>query len=359
MLSVLHVLSSLELGGAETFTIELAKLQRKEGVTTHILNLSSEKDLLVPQVRRNDVPLTISEKHQSRWQRYKVIHALFQQFDVIHIHSPKVLMFLAPLLIVNQGKRFIYTRHGLDPLEGWYWRIVHFFIQPLISQVTFVTEAGKEVFRSSFTWPESKIRVIENGVYIPDRSEANTRRPIRFGSVGRMVGLKGQKNLLKAIHTLINQDTLPMGGNYSLHFFGNGPLEQELKDMSAGIDIENIVFHGIESDINRLYQNIDVLVVASETEGLSMVIIEAMARGKPVIATRVGGNPSLVLPGVTGVLVDYGDVPAMARALKSMIVDSGQIEALGTGAREFITKNFSLAKTHRAFLECYGVASHA
>lgn len=352
MLSVLHVLSSLQVGGAETFTIELAKLQRNEQVNAHILSLSSEQDVLIPVVKKHQLPNTVSKKTQGRWQRYRDIHALFQQFDVIHIHSPKVLSFLLPVLLVNLRKRIIYTRHGLDPLNGWHWRLIHFVVRPAIDWVTFVTHAGKDVFTNSFGWPESMTRVIENGVCVPDTCQINTRPPIRLGSVGRMVELKGQDNLLKAISLLASQG-LPMRGNYSLHFYGNGPQEQQLRETAAGIDAENIVFHGMESDINKIYQEIDVLVVASRSEGLSMVIIEAMARGKPAIATRVGGNPSLVLPDVTGVLVEFGDVQGMAAALKAMILDPAQIERLGNGARAFISQNYSLTRTHQGFLACY------
>jgi L-malate glycosyltransferase len=352
MLSVLHVLSSLQVGGAETFTIELAKLQRNEQVDAHILALSSEQDTLIPLVKKHQLPLTVSNKTQSRLQRYRDIHALFQQFDVIHIHSPKVISFLLPVLLLNIGKRIIYTRHGLDPLTGWHWQLFHLVARPAISYVTFVTHTGKDVFTDSFGWPDSKKRVIENGVCVPETCQINTRPPIRIGSVGRMVDLKGQDNLLKAIDLLAKQG-MPMQGNYSLHFYGNGPLEQQLRETAARIDAGNIVFHGIESDINKIYQEIDVLVVASRSEGLSMVIIEAMARGRPAIATRVGGNPSLVLPDVTGVLVDFGDVQGMAAALKSMIVDPEQIRRLGDGARDFISRNYSLTRTHQGFLECY------
>lgn len=355
MLSVLHVLSSLQLGGAETFTIELAKLQRKEQVDVHILNLNSDEDVLIPLVQRHQLPMTVVDKSQNRWQRYRNIHSLFQQFDVIHIHSPKVMSFLLPVLLLNLRKRIIYTRHGLDPLRGWYPRLAHFLAGYAIDRVTFVTSAGKDVFTSRFAWPDAKTQVIENGVNIPETCHINARLPVRLGSVGRMVGLKGQANLLMAIEQLIGQG-LPMQGNYSLHFYGSGPLEQELKDAAAKIDADNIVFHGMESDIDKIYQEIDVLVVASRSEGLSMVIIEAMARGRPVLATRVGGNPSLVLPGVTGMLVEFGDVGEMADAIKAIVLDPGQIQRLGSGARSFISENYSLNRTHQAFLDCYTAA---
>jgi glycosyltransferase involved in cell wall biosynthesis len=356
MLSVLHVLSSLNLGGAETFTIELAKLQRNEQISVHILGLNSADDVLIPAVKQQRLPFTISAQSQSRWQRYRDIHKLFQQFDVIHIHSPKAIVYLAPLLLLNSHKRIVYTRHGIAPLKSWYWRPLHFLLQPFVSRVTFVTNAGKEVFDRRFGWPEYKTKVIENGVCIPETCQINTQLPIRFGSVGRMIELKGQANLLKAVELLLKQEAIGMEGNFSLHFFGNGPLEAELKERAAAIDSNNIVFHGMEPDINRIYQDIDVLVVASQAEGLSMVIIEAMARGRPVIATRVGGNPSLVLPDATGTLVEFADIEAMADALRFLLRNPREIQRLGSGAREFISRNYSLNRTHQGFLECYTAA---
>ncbi len=84
-----------------------------------------------------------------------------------------------------------------------------------------------------------------------------------------------------------------------------------------------------------------------------MVIIEAMARGIPVIATAVGGNPTLVKDGVTGILVPYGDIAAMKNAIRQFIDKPELVQLYGEGARKLVSEQYSLVNTHRKFLERY------
>ena len=114
-----------------------------------------------------------------------------------------------------------------------------------------------------------------------------------------------------------------------------------------------IEFFGESTDVEKIYNGIDVIVVASQSEGLSMVIMEAMARAKPAIATDIGGNSNLVHDGKTGILVPYGSAEALAAAMREILADLDLVEKYGMEARELIKKNFSLMNTHRAYLNCY------
>jgi len=353
MLAVLHVLSSLKLGGAERITLALAKHQRDEGMDAQILNLGSEDDFLVTVGREKAIPLTVSEVGSSRVARYAQINNLFKQFAVVHIHSPRALQFIAPLLPLHNKVRFIYTRHGLNPLRGFYWKMLHLCARKFIYKATFVTQSARDVFKREFKWPENKTVVIENGVYIPTGTIRSSTYPLRFGSVGRMIGLKGQKNLLQSVATLCGNKAGNTCEQFELHFYGSGPLEEKLKKQAEAIPGAAIVFHGEVSDISSIYNNLDVLIVASETEGLSMVIIEAMAHGVPVIATRVGGNPTLVFQNISGILVEYADIEDMQNAISAFLQNPDLIHTYGVAAREYIANMFSLDKTHQAYLTQY------
>lgn len=359
MLSVLHVLSSLQLGGAERITLALAKHQREQGLDAQILSLGSEEDFLVTIGREEGIPLTVSEIGTSRRSRYSRITNLFKRFSIVHIHSPRALQFIAPLLPAHRKVRFVYTRHGLNPLDGatplqgFYWKILHLYSRNFIYKATFVTQAACDVFRTKFNWPERQLVVIENGVYIPTGISRAPAHPLRFGSVGRMIELKGQKHLLQSIAGLAARYGDKTRELFELHFYGSGPLEQELKEQAAGIAGAAIEFHGEVSDISSIYNNLDVLIVASETEGLSMVIIEAMAHGVPVIATRVGGNPTLVMQNKSGILVEYGDIEDMQNAISTFVQNPELILPYGAAGREYIRSMFSLEKTHQAYLAQY------
>src|SRR5690606_2586151 len=154
MLSILHVLPSLKLGGAERFTIELAQLQHEQGLDARILCLNSNDDFLVAAAREKQIPVFVSARRDPRLKKLRYINTLLKQFDIIHLHSPRILQYLLPFFLLNPGKKLVYTRHGLNPLKGMYMHMMHFLIRPYVSHITFVTQSGCDVFKRNYTWPE-------------------------------------------------------------------------------------------------------------------------------------------------------------------------------------------------------------
>ena len=197
------------------------------------------------------------------------------------------------------------------------------------------------------------MRVITNGAYVPEEVSRVPSEVLRFGSVGRMVALKGQSILLDAISILAETLGQAAQEKFQLKFYGAGPVEEDLREQASKLPQGLVEFCGEVDDLELIYENLDVLVVSSRSEGLSMVIIEAMARRIPTVATEVGGNPTLVRPGNTGILVPYGDPRSLAEAMLEFVQDRSKVKDYGETARELIEDKFSLAKTHQAYLECY------
>ncbi len=355
MLSVLHILSSLNLGGAERITIELAELQRSNDVDAQILSLGARNEFLADDVGVRKIPLILSEPGRGRLRRYLELYKVFTRFDVIHLHSRGAFKFVAPILPFLVGKKIVYTRHGLFPDDSLGLRLLYFVSRPFIDFIAFVTESGREVFMANHDWDPGKLVVVQNGVFVPERPQQNSSRSVRFGSVGRMVPVKGQMLLLEAVARLAEtcKHGTQSGPPFELIFFGDGPLESQLRERASQIGDEIVIFRGQEPDIDRIYQEIDVLVVASESEGLSMVIMEAMARGIPAIATDVGGNPTLVHDGETGILVREQTSEALYQAMLKIVQNIALISDLGHSARELIKAEFSLMNTYNSYLDCY------
>ena len=234
------------------------------------------------------------------------------------------------------------------------WRLVHFIARPFIHKVTFVSRAGLEAFKIHYPWPQSKLKVIENGVLVPSTSPkklsgSNTDRPFRIGSVGRMVALKGQINLLKALLQIKTQLPPP-----EVHFFGSGPEQEALQKFAKEHQLESLVFfHGTVLNRQKVYDSIDLLVVCSETEGLSLAIMESMARGIPVIATEVGGNPQLVTPNETGFLVPYNEVEPLVHAILTIKSNPTLYDLLAENAKRFIASKYSLQTTLEQYFQSY------
>jgi glycosyltransferase involved in cell wall biosynthesis len=124
---------------------------------------------------------------------------------------------------------------------------------------------------------------------------------------------------------------------------GRGELEVALKEQVEQLAIgTHIHFLGMRQDVPRLLSTLDVFVLPSLSEGLSLALLEAMASGKPVVATRVGGNPELIDHGRTGFLVQPEDVKDLAGNLLKLLSDSGTMQQFGRQAAERVRQRFSM-----------------
>ena len=346
-LSVIHVVSSLNVGGAERFVIDLCQEQTQQHMDNAILSFGSEADALVNVCHENQIPLYVVGGKSWRVQRKRL--TLLSRFDVIHIHSPAALKSLIFHLFFLRHKKLIYTRHGAAPLNKPHWRRVHSLARNFIDCVTFVSAEAKQNF-SHHAWHKTPQHVIDNGVKMPGVLTAPIQQSVlNLGSVGRMIPLKSQISLLKAVSQL----PLAQQQKLALHFFGDGELRQTLELFSKEHVKAPCHFYGLELDRHRIYPALDALVVTSSTEGLSMVILEAMAFAKPVIATAVGGNPVLVKPEYTGWLYAFDDVTELQQIIQTLLAQPEQLTQRGLAGRQWVSEHYSLSQTAKRYLDLY------
>ena len=133
------------------------------------------------------------------------------------------------------------------------------------------------------------------------------------------------------------------GRQLQVHFAGEGSRKNELKALAAKLGLgEDVIFYGFTADIPSFLATIDVFVLPSLYEGLGVAAIEAMAAGKPVIATRVGGLPELVEDGVTGFLVPPGDSEALANSISRLLSREELMEQMGRNGWERVQRHFTM-----------------
>lgn len=130
---------------------------------------------------------------------------------------------------------------------------------------------------------------------------------------------------------------------------GDGPLRDELQT-AAG---PNVSFAGFRDDMPAVYASLDVLVQPSYREGMPMTILEAMASSVPVVATRVGAAADVISDGVTGLLVEAGDVPALVTAVRCLIDDPQRRKTMGEAARDAVVANFTVDVMAGRYAEAY------
>ena len=211
-----------------------------------------------------------------------------------------------------------------------------------------------------------RIRVIYNGVTpgppVSDvevercRSELGIQAGDRvLGTVGSLYPVKGHTFLLDTMPAVLQR--FP---NIVLIIAGRGELEVSLKDQAKRLGIERKVrFLGMRQDIPRLLALMDVFVLPSLSEGLSMALLEAMAAEKPVVATRVGGNPELVEEGKTGMLVTAEDAAELAAALVEMLREPTTLHLFGKTGAVRVQRNFSIHRMSTQYADLYTASCNA
>jgi glycosyltransferase involved in cell wall biosynthesis len=201
---------------------------------------------------------------------------------------------------------------------------------------------------------EQKIEVIPNGIIVPPSADRMIHGgPLRqeFGipagtpvcaCIGRVVSGKGIDDFLRAVRIL--QDR---GRDVRFLVIGAQSVQRgyqaEIERLAKELNIEHrIVFTGQRQDVAPLLREVDLVVHPSLTEGLSNVILEAMAAAVPVVATRVGGNPELVEDGRTGFLVPVKDPEEIANAICRLLDQPDLARAYGVRARQRVVDEFSM-----------------
>lgn len=166
---------------------------------------------------------------------------------------------------------------------------------------------------------------------------------------GRICKQKGPRYFIEAIPLIMRQCH-----NIAFLVVGEGPLRPELESLSANLGIQqNVNFAGFRRDIPALLSLVDVVVVPSLWEGFGIALAEAMAAGKPVVASQVDAIPELVEGGVTGIMVQPEDVTAFARAILWLLNNGEKAEKMGRAGRERVTKNFTEVHMKEKIWELY------
>ena len=121
---------------------------------------------------------------------------------------------------------------------------------------------------------------------------------------------------------------------------------------------EHVTFLGFRRDVAEVLHSFDLFVLSSVTEGVSLTLLEAMAVGKPIVATRVGGNPEVVADGVTGLLVPPGDPHALSSAVGRLISNEALAQRMGAAGRKRVEEHFTLTRMAEAYRRLYEDLNH-
>ena len=174
---------------------------------------------------------------------------------------------------------------------------------------------------------------------------------IRLLTVGSLVPVKRLDRFLRMISRVSSRASMPVEGL----IVGDGPLRAELESQARelGLAEDKVRFCGTAADAGVWYRDADIMLLTSDREGTPNVVLEAMASGLPVVATRVGGLPGVVIESETGYLVDREDEAALADAVLDLVHDREKRIAFGKRGRAFVQRNHTLAQLAASLRQLY------
>ncbi len=272
-----------------------------------------------------------------------------KNIDLIHTDSPRQ-SFYAGRAARLTGTPLIWHVRVSTPEKKSFEKFLFNHAHKVIA----VSKAAGQRFQG-FESAEEKVVIIYNGVDLtefarpqPDgqlREEFDIDKDwILVGTLGQLIPGKGQDVFLKAAAQVLEQTPK---AKFMIVGNGNQLYRQKLEDLSKDLGLSGkVVFTGFREDIPRIMNMLDIAVLPSTThlEGLSRVIIEAMASSKPVIATNSGGNPEAVEDGTTGILVPPEDSSSLAESIVDLIKDETKRNRMGEAGRKRAEKLFSIEK---------------
>jgi sugar transferase (PEP-CTERM/EpsH1 system associated) len=366
-LRVLHVVTRLSVGGTEYVLSNVVKGLGR-GLFDHRICSTRGFDPAFARLPLLEGRLHLAGKPGAGFQFMVPRLARIMRecrADIVHSRNwgaieaiPAARVAGVPIAIHSEHGYEAETLAGLPGRQRLFRRLIY----PLADAVFTVTE-DLRTFHAREAWtPADRIRVIHNGVDVerfapcPEAGREIRRElglsPEAFvaGTVGRMVAIKDQGILLKAVAELVRE-----GIDAHAVLVGAGPEMARLRSLvDASPELTNrVVLPGVAERIPAFLAAFDVFVLPSLREGMSNTVLEAMASALPVVATRVGGNPDLVEDDVTGWLFPPGDVAGLAAMLRRLAADSGLVRRLGEAGRRRVLEHFTLERMCRDYRNLY------
>lgn len=348
---VLHICSDTNIGGAGHYALTL--LTQPELTQRYEAAVACPEGALAVALRRAGVQVMLYPGADASfsWPALRSLYALIQSWRprIVHTHGALAGRVAAALA----GARIVYTKHGLAAgseqaiqvrSPGLFLRRAA--VRSFADRIVAVSDAVGRSLVASGADP-ARIRVIPGGVDLQEFEAVKPLEPGVVGAFGRLSREKGFDILLTAMSQLRDRASLILGGD--------GPQAAALRQQVTELRLnDSAELTGFVADVPVFLGRLGIFAQPSRSEGLGLTIVQAMAAGRPVVATRVGGIPEVVVDGETGLLVPPEDPGALAAALRRLLADPALARRLGDAGRRRAREHFSARRMAQQTAAMYG-----
>ena len=373
-IKVLHIITRFDKGGsAQNTYLSLLGLRKKNYQLSLVSGLSLESEMKYEEIKAKEKDIQILESEgiefiqcSSLLRRINIIKDLKAFFDIwriikkynpliVHTHSSKAGLMGRLAAKLAGTPIIVHTPHGhvffgyFGPFKTKLFIIFEKLASRITDKIVALTNREKEDHILFKIAEEDKFSVIYSGIELNALKESSSgekqnlkkelgipENSLIVGTAGRLVPVKGPEFLVKASKYIISKypDTYFM-------FTGDGSLEHDLKRKALEMGIsDNIIFLGWRDDLAKIISIYDIFVLPSLNEGMGRVLVEAMALGKSIVASNVGGIPDLVIHEKNGFLVPPKNPKELAKYIQILLEDEKKREKMELGGKE-MSLNFS------------------
>jgi glycosyltransferase involved in cell wall biosynthesis len=354
--------SSLPAGGPLSHVRDLAPAVAAQGVEVSVI--CADERVAAGFGRMGIEAAVVPLRHKYDVRGAARLPTLLRSADIVHSHDRRSGLF-ARSAAVMVGSRSVHTLHGVpdeifamvgrdDPPSppgvsrariAWL-RLGLMRIEALLAHLGAVVVPSHALarFLAANGFPSVRMHVIPYGVTVCRPAPARLHHPPRLGTAAILEYRKGIDVLLDGMASM----RIPA----QLNVFGEGTLRPELERQARRLGIE-ATFHGFVDDLRDRLLELDAFVLPTRADNLPVAILEAMTLALPVVATRVGGVPELVVDGETGYLVEPDDPRDLARALTEVIADPARHRRLGEAGAARISAHFDAGAVAARMVSLY------
>ncbi len=335
--------------------LRLLALSLNEGVLTEKLRAAGITTHVIPEAQHSLIGILCRAARLLKNTHIAIIHS--------HRYKENLLAWLLAKWLGVTG--LITTIHGLPELATnrirdarfgrWRTRLDYFIVGRLFACSVAVSEEMKRVLVQRYGFRDKQVRLIRNGGLVPPTTSSASPRGEYFhiGTVGRMVPIKGFELFLEVAAALRRETRF-----VRFSILGDGPLREELARRAAGLNIRDCVeFVAPRRDPFGYYRSLDLYLNTSLHEGLPLSIVEAMACGKPVVSSAVGGIPEIVAHGEHGFLVEGREPARFAEWCLKLMRDDGLRKTMGERAAAVAKSRLSAPAMAEAYRRLYDECS--
>jgi sugar transferase (PEP-CTERM/EpsH1 system associated) len=350
MIRVVHVTFGLDVGGLEKLLVEFARAADRDAFALHFVSLG-HRGAVADEIEAAGWPVTAlgvptGLRPGLALRLARLLRRL--RADVVHTHDDRPHLYGTLAARLAGVRRVIHTRHGQGIHQSRRQAALVNLAAGRVHRFVCVShDSARLAVRQGV--PARKVTVVWNGIDLGRFAPAGPRPGGPAVIVARLSPEKDHATLLRAAARVVRTDP-----SFRLEVAGDGPCREDLHRLAGELGLAGCVrFLGAVRDVPALLARAGLFVLSSVSEGVSLTLLEAMAAGLPVVATRVGGNPEVVADGTTGLLVPATDADALAGALRVLWRDPETARSLGAAGRLRAEHHFDVRAMVAAYERLY------